>query len=185
MYPIFQRSSNSIRGSIGNRQIETPRVTRPSTLTYKLSKQSWHPPSFNAWSRKSNPVYLTPYLADVVIMFIRLIASIRDPFFIFFHPFEQRLPRGRRRVGFYRSKDIVEQSMILLFLVSVLHRSWWKKKFVPLWNKYSSISQYLVLFTNKIPSKLSRNSLIYIEFSSYKDFYSRMYGKYILDQVSG
>lgn len=46
-------------------------------------------------------------------MFIRLIASIRDPFFIFFHPFEQRLPRGRRRVGFYRSKDIVEQSMIL------------------------------------------------------------------------
>lgn len=57
-------------------------------------------------------------------MFIRLIASIRDPFFIFFHPFEQRLPRERKEEEIEEEEEldfidrkILWNSMILVSLV--------------------------------------------------------------------
>lgn len=58
-------------------------------------------------------------------MFIRLIASIRDPFFIFFHPFEQRLPRERKEEEIKKEEEeldfidrkILWNSMILVSLV--------------------------------------------------------------------
>lgn len=58
-------------------------------------------------------------------MFIRLIASIRDPFFIFFHPFEQRLPRERKEEEIkgeeeeldFIDRKILWNSMILVSLV--------------------------------------------------------------------
>lgn len=58
-------------------------------------------------------------------MFIRLIASIRDPFFIFFHPFEQRLPRERKEEEIKEEEEeldfidrkILWNSMILVSLV--------------------------------------------------------------------
>lgn len=58
-------------------------------------------------------------------MFIRLIASIRDPFFIFFHPFEQRLPRERKEEEIkgeeeeldFIDRKILWNSMILVSLI--------------------------------------------------------------------
>lgn len=56
-------------------------------------------------------------------MFIRLIASIRDPFIIFFHPFEQRLPRERKEEEIkeeeldFIDRKILWNSMILVSLV--------------------------------------------------------------------
>lgn len=57
-------------------------------------------------------------------MFIRLIASIRDPFFIFFHPFEQHLPRERKEEEIEEEEEldfidrkILWNSMILVSLV--------------------------------------------------------------------